>query len=405
MISIEIIKDIVNTDVDFSENKWLATATVLENLAEFIPDKYHFRLICGVLGISLQKYESINGNGCLLSDVDIPTTGISRLRRAIDSDLLRDYLQVALAICLTSRRRGRIYLNIDHTKKGGFTVFMVSLQTRAGRSIPFWFQVNEGPKNQALSPLLAALDYLTYVIQKNNPNLEIVYVGDRWFGSQTMMEFCQERKVRYLLRTKSDKKVSPVDGLSTLIKDITESDSIVNYKGLESRLSISGLRPGMKQPWYILSDLKKNSLQSLFASYSYRWEIESTIRDIKQLQQVDRHEIRTAENYHSVLLFTAVGWMIAFEEEANQSVTKLRLKGKQQKPKKKLSLYRRWFRKQVFGALPQIPKLLEAIKRPLLFLESSAAKQLSLFPKTSRPNTKPPPRCLRPALTYPLNYS
>ena len=99
-------------------------------------------------------------------------------------------------------------------------------------------------------------------------------MGDRWSGSQKLIDFCQTAGWGFLFRTKTDKIVASHKG-KMAIDRICQYDTRVDYRGQDLRLILSKLRPGMDQPWWLLTNLE-NLRQKLLDRYAARWEIEST---------------------------------------------------------------------------------------------------------------------------------
>ena len=245
--------------------------TLPNQLAQKLPKGKQKRFHQGVEALSRQRFVSLNSAGRGLAAN--PDTGLSRVwRLATDKDLAQR-LQASLIDHHLGSRSGRVWLNADHSQFGGFTVCVLAIQTGRGRAVPFWFQINRGRTNAAIRPLLAGLEELARQLA-TNPRLDVALVGDRWFGSAKLMDFCQQAGWGFLFRTKTDKIVGIHEG-EMAIDQVCRYDTPVRYKGQPLRLVLSKLRPGMDQPWWLLTNLDA-SRQRLLDRYAARWEIEST---------------------------------------------------------------------------------------------------------------------------------
>ena len=279
--------------------------TLLDGLAQKLPLAKRRRFFQGVEALSRGRFISLNAAGRGLAKN--PAAGLSRIwRLATDKDLAAS-LQTALIDHHLGARSGRVWLNIDHTSLGNFTACVLAVQTGRGRAIPCFFQINPGSTNAAVRPLLLALEELASQLEAN-PRLRPVLVGDRWFGSQKLMDFCQGVGWGFVFRTKTDKIVDTPAGKMP-IDQICQYDSRVEYRGQPLRLVLSKLRPGMTQPWWLLTNLE-TSHQRLLQRYANRWEIESTFRDMKSVQGLRGLRLHRAVSLHNLLLFASLAWAI-----------------------------------------------------------------------------------------------
>lgn len=88
-----------------------------------------------------------------------------------------------------SHEDNRVYLSFDHIfVKDKFTVFMLSI--KIGRQgIPLYFKVFNGKKENnygdafKLNNIKDSLLYIHNLIRNINPNIEIIWLADRWFGN------------------------------------------------------------------------------------------------------------------------------------------------------------------------------------------------------------------------------
>ena len=218
-------------------------------------------------------------------------------------------IETALLKLVFGRRKGWVRINIDHVTIGNFTIAVLALQTGRGRALPFWVQVNQGPRNAAIEPLIDKLTRLLDRLAGSYPKLRIRLVGDRWFASERLMRLCQDKGITFVFRTKTDKLVQTPWG-KVSIGEIANYDTLIEYKGIEMRLIISDLRPGMKEAWFLLTNDFGRSRQGLLCQYERRWEIETTFKDVKNTQDLDPCRLRQTQSLRNVLLFACCGWVL-----------------------------------------------------------------------------------------------
>lgn len=277
--------------------------TFFDQLAARLPRAKRRRFRHGVAALSQELFISLNAAGRGLADNQ--ATGLSRVWRLARDSRLAANLQRAVVDQLLGSRSGRVWLNIDHTQIGDFTVCVAAIQTGRGRAIPCWFQINRGRSNAAIRPLLEALEQLVRQLQ-SYPRLQPVLVADRWFASGRMIGFCQQAGWGFVFRTKTDKVVGTVRG-EMAVDEIAAYDTAVDYRGQSLRLILSKLRPGMDQPWWLMTNLQ-TTRQKLLDRYASRWEIESTFKDMKHIQGLRAVRVRTPTSLHNLLLFLSLPW-------------------------------------------------------------------------------------------------
>ena len=315
---------------------------LIANLTLKLPKGKRRRFASGAEAFGGRRFVSLNAAGRSLAPRE--ATGLSRVWRLSSDKALAQRLQKALVDHHLGSRAGRVWLNIDHSSFGDFTVCVIASQTGRGRAVPFWFQINKGKTNAAVRPLLAALEELAEQLRAN-PRLEPVLVGDRWFGSARLMDFCDRAGWSFVFRTKTDKIVE-TPWAEMPIDDISAYDTEIEYRRRPLRLILSKLRPGMKQPWWLLTNLKA-SRKKLLERYAKRWEIESTFKDMKHVQTLKGIRLRSKTSLHNLLLFAALAWAWLAPWAAEIPASH---------PKKLLSWFNRLFERVCQNPAPPRPK-------------------------------------------------
>ena len=132
----------------------------INQIVNQLPAKKRQRADAGLSTIALRRFQSVNDAGRMLAPMSF-NTGISRIRRCLgDVGLVESLSRKLYHLVLRSARGTRIYLNIDHTHFGDFTVAVIGTQTGQGRSQPIWSQVNVGRNKARIKPLVLALSEL-----------------------------------------------------------------------------------------------------------------------------------------------------------------------------------------------------------------------------------------------------
>jgi hypothetical protein len=311
------------------------------------------RFLHGVAVLSLEEFGSLNAAGRRLSNNRF--TGENRIRRAMTDRGLADQLQSLLVAEAFGGRAGYLYCSMDHSQFGPFCIAVLAVSVRKGRAIPIWCQINVSEAALIL-PLLSALEILLASLQVIAPELQPVFVMDRWFASDKLLTLFECYGAYFITRTKSDKKiVLPWDPSwwRTPIQEVSHLELSVTYRSHQLRLIRSELHPGMKdpEPWFLLTNLPDEiTRRQILNRYKERFEIEEAFKDVKWLQRLEWQRVRKSAVMRTLLLFVFLGWWLLKRyvdpELANANVH----------PKKQLSWFRRaWEYLQRLLRTPLLP--------------------------------------------------
>ena len=301
-----------------------------------LPKNKRRRFRTGMEVLTTKKYSSLNEVIRTLDSKATTSALQSRVLRLLDDLGLILMLEKLLIKAILLGTEGRIYLNLDHTQIGNFTVASISLQVGLKRGLPLFWQINEGSRNPAMKPILEELPSILDFILETNPRLKPVIVGDRFFASYKLMKLLISRGTEFIFRTKTDKKVETAYGILP-IKEIADYDSEVEYKGLNLRMIMSS-KPIQGEAWFLLTNIKSSKLsrQQVLNKYKDRWDCETFFKDLKNSQNVGKTRIRKALSLKVILVFKSLTWILLFSTTNKRKLRKIL---KKMHPKKRLS----WF--------------------------------------------------------------
>lgn len=182
---------------------------------------------------------------------------------------------------------GFVLVLVDWTDVANGKLLVFSLPCN-GRSIPFFAkavpkQAAEGAMIRAETEGLEALSRIC----ASRPN--VVIVADRGFGNQRWIPQLQQLGFNFVQRVSSvffvdtEKYIGMLNDLNVRrgarIRDWGYG-TLGEDARIEGRL-ITAYDPDAKEPWYLLTNLDKLSLQEAVNIYRSRWWIENTFRDQK----------------------------------------------------------------------------------------------------------------------------
>jgi len=101
----------------------------------------------------------------------------------------------------------RVHIIIDHMfSHDNFTVFMITM--RLGKQcIPLWFRCFKGQYNEdAFNENLLTYG-ITYVSSLFDSNYDLIFLGDRWFNSNTLMKHIASLGHTYIFRMKKNNNI------------------------------------------------------------------------------------------------------------------------------------------------------------------------------------------------------
>lgn len=191
-----------------------------------------------------------------------------------------------------------VILMIDQSKiRDGFECLMVSLRV-AQRAIPVAWKVIETKGAIGFDVQKTLLDEVVKMMPKG---VEILLSGDRFYGTASLVNWCQNQGWQYRIRLKGN-LIFQHDGGEVTGNDAArmklESLEKATFNDTNTSTNIGILHEkGHKEPWIIAMDCKPNKYKIL--DYGMRWGIEPMFSDFKsrgfsitktQLKHEDRIE-------------------------------------------------------------------------------------------------------------------
>jgi hypothetical protein len=173
-----------------------------------------------------------------------------------------------------------VILIIDQTQASSeLQVLMVSV--RAGkRALPLAWCVRKTQGNIGFEDQKILLDKVSRYLPSD---VSVVLMGDRFFGTVDLIDYCKIQKWDYRLRLKDNLLV--IDGLTEMkIKEIEQTGKHflenVTITGLREQTNIAVIHEeGHDEAWIIAMSKKPDSYKAL--DYGMRWSIEAMFSDFK----------------------------------------------------------------------------------------------------------------------------
>jgi hypothetical protein len=212
-------------------------------------------------------------------------------------------------------------LMLDQSKLvDGFECLMLSIRV-GERALPWlWqvvktggsigFDVQETLLNEALTHLPKSLD--------------VVLMGDRFYGTSALIDWCQQAKWGYRLRLKRNLQLIHEQGLLVSGDLLSEGLAFIEEVELGSVVTSIGVihDTGHAEPWIIAMDVKPTRARVL--DYGMRWGIESLFSDLKSRGfDVCSSHLRHADRLSRLLLLVSIGlyWCVSLGAESQASGT------------------------------------------------------------------------------------
>jgi len=191
-----------------------------------------------------------------------------------------------------------VVLAMDQSKiSDGFECLMISLRI-GERAIPMAWKVKQTQGGIGFTEQKSLLEAAATMVPKG---LSILLAADRFYGTASMIRWCQEQGWKYRIRLKRDLillheggEITTGDAAKAGIAAL--SNARLNESGVVTHIGILHEK-GHKQPWIIAMDEPPSKGRVL--DYGMRWAIEPMFSDFKsrgfaitktQLQHPDRIE-------------------------------------------------------------------------------------------------------------------
>ncbi len=192
----------------------------------------------------------------------------------------------------------QLLLILDQSKVGnGFEVLMVSV-SMGGRSLPLLWYVK---KTKGAIGFSEEKQLLEKVYQMLSEDFSILLMADRFYGTPSMVEWCQNHQWSYRIRLKGNLifqhqggEITGRDAAALGVK--ISNGACFNEKEVKTNIGILQ-DPGYDEPWIVALDCPASEYKT--RDYGIRWGIEPMFSDFKtrgfgitetQLEHADRIE-------------------------------------------------------------------------------------------------------------------
>ena len=187
--------------------------------------------------------------------------------------------------------RSEIVVSLDWTEFDAdeHSTIVLSVQTSHGRNTPLLWKTHKrlalkGNRNNYEDELLVKFRDIV------PEHVKVTIVADRGFSDTALFNFLEnELGFDYIIRTKSNVKVSDAEGNLFAVKDFLlpsgRTRTLKNVELTSQRYPIMRVfctqKKGMKSAWYIVSSREDLAASKTLQLYGKRWGIETSFRDIK----------------------------------------------------------------------------------------------------------------------------
>lgn len=293
----------------------------------------------------------INSTSCITKNISLNCKGKKfdfihydsiqrRVRRFFNNENYQPYvIYDSIIKCVISKfackhRDSTIHIVFDHMFKSEFFVtFMISLRI-GKKSIPIWYRCFKGGHDckEALQEemITEGIKYVSNLFA-DKPNLKLVFLADRWFGSTSLLQYIEDLGHFYVVRAKGTYNVwyhdnkegheikTKVDNLfhyvhkATYYEDVLLSDNKfktnIVFSATKS-ISISKKATyGEVEPWILLTNC---DVRRAVKWYGYRFSaIEFLFKDQKSNGfNLEKSSVKNLQAF--IMMYTCINICILF---------------------------------------------------------------------------------------------
>ena len=272
-----------------------------KELCTEVPKDLQKMFSLGYWTLAGQRIMSIRGNMRMVTEDS--KLAKKRAWRLLANERLRNMLPSLLTVVGVVKKDSIIAVDFSHF--GKWQVLMFAVQTRSGRAIPVFFKI------------------ITYPIEKGSQNIFVVeaieeFVGligfrpklvmDRGFACPYIIKKLAQHKHIFYIRIKAGKHVLTEEGSPLSVRSVQTNDVRVIAYELNLRLVISDVSNYSREPWYLITNDKRSSRNTIIQYYYFRFEIEEFFKDAKWLQGLEHTYFKKIESITTLLWFVLIGW-------------------------------------------------------------------------------------------------
>lgn len=207
----------------------------------------------------------------------------------------------------------KLVLMIDQTQASTrHQVLMVSLRA-GGRALPVAWRVR---RTKGAIGFAVQRELLVMAAGLLPQGVEVVVMGDRFYGSPELIALCRSLGWDYRLRLKSNLIVIEEGGETTTGDCVARGEHLLTNVGLTEKNILTNIaiihEPGHREPWIIAMHQRPSSYKAL--DYGMRWGIEAMFSDLKTRGfGLEDTQIRHPERLARLILIMALAlyWAVS----------------------------------------------------------------------------------------------
>lgn len=213
--------------------------------------------------------------------LDMRYQWISRLLASPDLD----YIEVMQAFAeriihtIVDRQHPVVILIDQTTASNGHEILMISLRM-GERALPFLWVVKKTEGNIGFEEQKTLLNHLDVILPEG---AKVLLMGDRFYGTCSLVDYCTQRTWSYRLRLKGNINIQIASEIISASQLATREEKFLT----NVFLATSGVKTnigfiheaGHPEPWIIIMDAIPDRNTTL--DYGKRWSIESLFSDFK----------------------------------------------------------------------------------------------------------------------------
>lgn len=277
----------------------------LKSTLKYVPKQISKLYLFGFQTLTAMKITSLRANA-RYSNLNFNTAKSKIYRLTINNKMVEVFEKMIKELNIVKKKD---IIIVDFSIFNNFQLLMFAKETKKGRAIPIYFEVEyypikEGHQNNFI--INAIKNFNKKVKTKNK------LVFDRGFACPDIIKYLSENKQLFVIRIKKSKKVIDKETKEKIAVQMSiKNDIEVNAYKKELRLIISDKSKKSNEPWYLITNDIKNKREEIIKEYYYRFEIEELFRDIKRLLLIEYLNLKNINSFKIVMWFIIIGmWFI-----------------------------------------------------------------------------------------------
>lgn len=282
------------------KQKWLFFNRTLT----FIPKQLHTLYTFGFRALTTERVSSMRGNARQI--VANPHTAKTKAWRLLKNR--RWSTVVPKLLVHLNLVTAHSIICLDFSDFHGWQILTFAIQTHRGRAIPVYFDIIKYPiteKSQNIF-IVSAIEQFVAMVDCR-PKL----VMDRGFACPHILKYLAAASHLFVVRIKGVKQFRNHQNRLFKACSTSKNDQRVCGYTKELRLVVSDKLPGMKEPWYLVTNDLSSTREEIVTDYYHRFEIEEFFKDAKWLFGLEWVRFQKKQSMANVLWFVMLGlWFL-----------------------------------------------------------------------------------------------